>query len=499
MERLSYKVLQEQGYDGYLLPQGPEKVLQFGSGNFLRGFADYFIDVANEKADFNGKIVVVQSVTPGTAEKINAQDGLYTLYLRGFAEGERVEEKRLISAISRCINPCEDYASFLACARNRDLRYIISNTTEAGIFFDRTARADQTPPDSFPVRLTQLLLERWKTFGGEAGTGWVILSCELIDHNGAQLRRCVLEHTEQWGLPQAFRTWVETENLFCSTLVDRIVTGYPHKEAAALNEENGWEDLLLDTGEIFALWVIEGPARLAEELPFAKAGLPVQVVDDHTPYKKRKVRILNGAHTSMVPAAYLSGENIVRGCMEDDTIRGFMNKALYEEIIPTIDMDRTELEAFARSVADRFNNPFIDHALLSIALNSTSKWRARVLPSVKGYASRFGTLPRCLTLSMAALIALYRCERLEAEGMVCRRGAEEYLIRDDRFVLEFFAAHREDDPRTLAQAVLSHEQMWGEDLTKLSGFAQAVAADLDAIARKGMKAVLREALQGGME
>ncbi|MEG2698140.1 MAG: tagaturonate reductase [Ruthenibacterium sp.] len=477
MEKLSYKTLEALNYDGYLLKTAPERILQFGEGNFLRAFVDYFVDVANEKCDFNGKVVLCQPIEQGLSEMINEQEGLYTLYLRGFENGHKVNDKRIISSVSRCINPYDDYNALLACAHNPDLRYIASNTTEAGIAFDAKCRFNDAPPSSFPAKLTRFLYERFTAMG----KGFVILSCELIDNNGAALLKCVHQYIDLWALPQEFSRWVDEENLFCSTLVDRIVTGYPRTETSALNEENGYIDQLLDTAEVFGLWVIEGPESLAKELPFAKAGLPVLVTKDHTPYKKRKVRILNGAHTAMVPAAYLSGQTIVRNCMQDKVIKGFMDQCVHEEIIPTLTLPQEELEAFAAAVGERFNNPFIDHALLAIALNSTSKWKARVLPSLKAYIDKTGKLPACLTLSLAALIEFYRKET----------GKN---AKDDAWILEFYAAHQNDDNVTLAKAVLTNTDMWDEDLTMLSGLEKAVTNALDAIAKDGMYATLQSTL-----
>lgn len=497
MKKLSYQTLKETGYNGYLLENAPEKVLQFGEGNFLRAFVDYFFDVANEKCGFNGKVVLCQPIAPGLADKINEQQGLYTLYLRGFENGQKVNQKRVISAVSRCLNPYEDFGALLACAKNPDLRYLASNTTEAGIAFDPSCRFDDAPPASFPGKLTRFLYERYTHFGTVHGKGFVILSCELIDNNGKELKKCVHQYIDLWGLSDEFAKWVDEENLFCSTLVDRIVTGYPRAEAAAINEANGYEDNLIDTGEVFGFWVIEGPHWLEDELPFKKAGLPVIVVADHTPYKKRKVRILNGAHTSMVLAAYLAGQDIVRNCMQDEVIKGFMDKTVYDEIIPTLTLPKDELESFAHAVGERFNNPFIDHALMAISLNSTSKWKARCLPSFKGYVEKFGKLPVNLTMSMAALIKFYSCDvqRLTDDGLVCKRPAgNEYTVKDDRPVLEFYYAHKDDDAKTLAHAVLSNESFWGEDLTAVPGFEAAVAADLEGIEAKGMYEMMKQTL-----
>ena len=393
MEKLCYETLEKQGYDGYLLKDAPERVLQFGEGNFLRAFVDYFIDMMNEKAGFHSKVVLCQPIAPGLADMINEQEGLYTLFLRGFENGKKVNDKRVISCVSRCLNPYQDYDAVLACAENPDLRFIACNTTEAGITYDPACSFTDVPADSYPGKLTQFLYKRFETFGKEAGKGFVILSCELIDNNGKELEKCVLQYADQWKLGEEFVTWIKQENIFCSTLVDRIVTGYPRNEAASICEELGYQDNIIDTGEVFGFWVIEGPESLKEELPFEKAGLPVLITDDHKPYKQRKVRILNGAHTSFVLGAYLAGQDIVRDCMEDEVICGFMNKTIYDEIIPTLTLPKEELKSFAASVTERFKNPFIDHALLSISLNSTSKWKARVMPSLKASFRNASPLP----------------------------------------------------------------------------------------------------------
>ena len=494
MKTLNYETLNEIGYDGYLLKDAPERVLQFGEGNFLRAFVDYFIDMLNEKTGFNSKVVLCQPIAPGLADKINEQEGLYTLYLRGFQDGAKVNKKRIISCVSRCLNPYNDFEEVLKCAENPDLRYITCNTTEAGIAYDPSCRFTDVPASSYPGKLTQFLYRRFQTFGSETGKGFVILSCELIDNNGKELEKCVLQYAAQWELGDDFMNWIREENLFCSTLVDRIVTGYPRSEADSINEENGYIDNLIDTGEIFGFWVIEGPESLKEELPFEKAGLPVLITDDHKPYKQRKVRILNGAHTSFVLGAYLAGQNIVRDCMNDEVICGFMNKTIYDEIIPTLTLPKEELEEFAASVTERFKNPFIDHALLSISLNSTSKWKARVMPSLKGYLEKTGTLPKCITASFAFYLAFYRGQELKEDGFHAVRGNDEYLINDDRAVLEFFNAHKQDNAAALTHAVCTNTDFWGEDLSKLPGFEESVAQTLKAIEENGTYEVMKACL-----
>ncbi len=496
MAQLNYQVLKQAGYDGYILENAPEKVMQFGEGNFLRAFVDYFLDIANEKAGFNGKVVLVQPIAQGLTELINKQQGLYTLYLRGNERGVKVDDKRVISAVSRCINPYENWQSVLELARSEELEIIASNTTEAGIVYDKDSTFDQEPPVTFPAKLTRVLYERF--CAGRKGI--VMLSCELIDNNGKELLKCVNQYIDDWKLSNEFRRWVNEENIFCSTLVDRIVPGRIRdpKEVAALDAANGYEDPLTDVGEVFGIWVIEGPKELEERLPFKKAGVPVIVVPDVTPYKKRKVRILNGAHTGFVPGAYLAGFDIVRNCMEDDTVRGFMNRMLYEEVIPTLPLDKQDLEEFAQAVQDRFNNPFVNHELMSICLNSTSKWRARNMPTFLDYVKEKGKLPPCLTTSFAAYVAFYSndVQALTEQGLVCRRPkGNEYTVNDDRAVLEFFWNHRNDSPEDLIHAVMTRTEFWGQDLTEVPGFEQEAVRILKEIRNEGALTAFRKCLE----
>lgn len=495
MKLLNYQTLKESGYEGYVLENAPEKVLQFGEGNFLRAFVNYWFDVSNEKVGWNGKCVLVQPIAPGLAKLINEQEGLYTLYLRGRENGEKVDRKRVISSVSRCLNPYEqaDFDAMMEVAVSDDLEYVVSNTTEAGIVYDPACQLGDTPAASFPGKLTQVLYKRWQAGKG----GLVILSCELIDNNGRELLRCVNQYVDQWGLEDGFRKYVNEECTFCSTLVDRIVPGRVKDpaEVAKMEEANGYHDELIDVGEIFGVWNIEGPEWLAEKLPFRAAGLNCPVVPDVTPYKKRKVRILNGAHTGFVLGAYLAGFDIVRDCMQDDTVRGFMNKMLYEEVIPTLPLDKKDLEDFASAVQDRFNNPFVDHELMSISLNSTSKWRARNMPSFLEYVEKTGKLPPCLTASFACYIAFFSndIQELNDKGLVCRRPrGNEYVCSDDRWVLEFYYDHKDDSVKDLVHAVMTNEQMWGQDLTQVSGFERAVADCLDKIRAEGALQAMKE-------
>ena len=495
MEQLNYDVLKKTGYNGYILKTAPEKVMQFGEGNFLRAFVDDFFDIANEKAGFNGKVVLVQPIAQGLTDLINKQEGLYTLYLRGSEKGIKVDDKRVISAVSRCINPYGEWDKVLELARSADLEIIVSNTTEAGIVHDSESTFDQVPPTSFPAKLTRVLYERFAA--GQKGI--VMLSCELIDNNGRELLKCVNQYIDDWKLSDDFRKWVNTENIFCSTLVDRIVPGRirDQKEVEALAAANGYEDPLTDVGEVFGIWVIEGPDGLEDRLPFKKAGVPVIVVPDVTPYKKRKVRILNGAHTGFVLGSYLAGYDIVRDCMHDETILGYMNKMLYDEVIPTLPLDKKDLEEFATAVQDRFNNPFVNHELMSISLNSTSKWRARNMPTFLDYVKEKKKLPVCLTTSFAAYIAFYSndIQELTDKGLVCRRPkGNEYTVSDDRWVLEFFLDHGNDSPEDRVHAVMTNKDMWGQDLTEVPGFEAEVIRILKQIRTEGSLAAYKACL-----
>ncbi len=489
MERLNYQTLSEAGYNGYILKNAPEKVMQFGEGNFLRAFVNYWFDIANEKAGWNGKCVLVQPIAQGLTDLINKQEGLYTLYLRGTENGEKVDRKRVISSVSRCLNPyTEDgYVQMMELAVSDDLEYVVSNTTEAGIVYDPACTLADKPCSSFPGKLTQVLYTRY-----QAGkSGLVILSCELIDNNGKELQKCANQYIDQWGLEEGFRKYINESCAFCSTLVDRIVPGRIRDaaEVARLEEENGYCDPLMDVGEVFGVWNIEGPAWLEDKLPFKKAGVNCIVVPDVTPYKKRKVRILNGAHTGTVLGAYLAGYDIVRDCMHDDIILGYMNKMLYEEIMPTLPLDKKDLEQFAAAVADRFNNPFVDHEIMSISLNSTSKWLARNFPSFIEYVQERGTLPSCLTMSFAAYIAFFSndIQELNDKGLVCRRAkGNTYTCNDDRWVLEFYYDHRNDSVEELVHAVMTNEKLWGQDLTEIAGFENAVIANLNTIRTEGV-------------
>ena len=399
-----------------------ETVIQFGEGNFLRGFFDYFLHVMNEQGLYEGKAVVVQPRSGGKCALLNAQDCKYNLYLRGVEKGEIKQEHCLIQSISRGVDPYKNFDEYMALAENPDFRFIASNTTEAGIAFDETGSFNDMPCASFPGKLTQLLYRRFELGLG----GFIILPCELIDSNGDELKKCVVRYAEHWGLDRGFIRWLESENTFANTLVDRIVTGYPADETAVKHPE----DKFLDTAEIFHLWVIEGDFE--NELPLKKAGFNVIWTDDAKPYKKIKVRILNGAHTSLVAGALLSGIETVGEAMADETASAFLTKAMSEEILPTIG-ENDESKAFASSVFDRFRNPFIQHKWRSIALNSVSKFSVRVLPTILEYKEKTGEYPTLLTLSLAYLIYFYKNDISEDNADVIYKmtnGALDDILAD---------------------------------------------------------------------
>ncbi|MDF2568427.1 MAG: uxaB [Sporomusa sp.] len=476
----------------------PERVIQFGEGNFLRAFSDWMIHQMNQQGLFNGTAVLVQPIAEGLAKQINEQDGLYTLFLRGLKDGQPYEEKEIISAVSRCINPYGQWAECIACAENPEIEFVISNTTEAGIAFDSADKLENTPPVSFPGKLTAYLYHRFNHFNGDPAKGLVILPCELIDRNGDNLKKVVLQFADVWQLPTKFKLWVEQHNYFLNTLVDRVVTGYPRDEIKELEQKLGYHDAILDTGELFHLWVIEGPEHLADRLPLTKAGLNVIWTSDMSPYRTRKVRILNGAHTSSVPAAFLYGLDTVGEMMDHEVMGKYVQQIIFDEIVPSINLDEAMLIDFADSVMDRFRNPFIKHYLLSILLNSSSKFKARVLPSILDYHAKHGKLPEKLTFSLAALIAVYKDGKVEGTGMQACRALGEFVMKDDVPVLEFFAeiwSGFDGSPESASQVaamVLANTSLWGQDLTQVEGLTVKTGGYLYAIATKGMTAAVEQ-------
>ncbi|UJD94696.1 tagaturonate reductase [Lelliottia amnigena] len=467
----------------------PERIIQFGEGNFLRAFIDWQIDLLNEHTDLNSGVVIVRPIQSDFPPSLSTQDGLYTTIIRGLNEqGEAVSDARLIRSVNREISVYSQYDEFLKLAHNPDMRFVFSNTTEAGISYHAEDKFDDAPAVSYPAKLTRLLFERFSHFNGAADKGWVIIPCELIDYNGDALRELVLRYAQTWELPAEFTQWLNDANAFCSTLVDRIVTGYPRDEVTALETELGYHDGFLDTAEHFYLFVIQGPKSLASELRLDKLSLNVLIVDDIKPYKERKVAILNGAHTALVPVAFQAGLDTVGEAMNDAEVCAFVEKAIYQEIIPVLDLPKDELESFASAVTGRFRNPYIKHQLLSIALNGMTKYRTRILPQLLAGQKATGKLPARLTFALAALIAFYRGER----------NGESYPVQDDQHWLDryqqLWAQHHDKQISTseLVKAVLSVSEHWEQDLTNVSGLVEQVTLDLDAILLQGMRAAVKQ-------
>lgn len=466
------------------------KVVQFGEGNFLRAFVDYMIDIANEQGKFDGDIVLIKPITFGSLDMFHKQDCQYTVSLRGMVDGEAKVLNRLITSVADAVDAYEEYEKYMGLAEIDTLRFVVSNTTEAGIVYDASDSFELNPPKTFPGKLTKFLYHRYETFQGDKNKGLIMLPVELIDDNGIMLKKCVMQLIELWGLGDAFKSWVEEACVFTSTLVDRIVTGYPRDNEKEEWEKLGYEDHIMVTGEPFALWVIESSRDISKELPLPDAGLPVIFTDNQKPYKQRKVRILNGAHTSFVLASYLCGNDIVKQSMDDEDIRSFMMKTLFDEVIPTLTLPKAELEEFAAAVIQRFNNPYVKHALLSISLNSVSKWRARCMPSFLGYVERTGKLPAHLTFSLAALMAFYTGSEIRDKALIGHRNGEEYRIMDDEKVLEFFRDNSSKEAEEFAAAFLGEEDFFGQDLNKIAGLTDAVAGYLKDIRTNGMRAAL---------
>lgn len=435
-----------------------EKIIQFGTGNFLRGFADYFVDKLNKENLYDGKIVIVSPTDSKQVDLINAQQGRYNLYLRGIENGKEICERTEIHSISRAVNPYRDFDAYLALAENPDFRFIISNTTEAGIVFSADDQFTDKPAGSFPAKLTQLLYARYT-----AGlNGFVILACELIDDNAKQLKKCVLEYAHLWNLGEDFCNWVSNENDFCSTLVDRIVTGYPKDEAEQLCSEIGYNDNLLDTAEPYHLWVIEG--NYENELSLQKAGLNVIWTDDVKAYKKMKVRILNGSHTSLVFPSLLCGVETVKQSLDDKELNRFLNTCLFDCILPVLG-DTAENRQFANAVLERFANPYIKHMWQSISLNSASKFTARVLPTMIEYIDENNALPKPLVFSLACLIEYYKTNR----------------VQDDKSTVQYIKNNSVKD-------ILSNRNLWGCDLSVM---LDPVEKSIDKIHTTGIREAIK--------
>ncbi|MCL2499350.1 MAG: tagaturonate reductase [Defluviitaleaceae bacterium] len=458
----------------------PVTVLQYGEGNFLRGFVDYMIDIANEQNVYIGSVQIIKNIPQGDLAPLKSQDCVYTVLLRGKRNNEIHVEKRVVTSVAGATDAYEDYDEYAAFAKNTDLQVIVSNTTEAGIVYDDTDLYELTPPNTYPGKLTKLLHERYEHFNGDSTKGLIILPCELNENNGDLLLDCCLKIAEHWKLPPDFLDWMKHCNMFCNTLVDRIMTGYPTDEAETLEKEFGYKDDLIVTGEPFALWVIESksPSRISRRFPLDKIGFYVIYTNDLTPYRERKVRLLNGTHTASVLAAYMAGLDTVGDMMKDTDMRAFVEKVMYTELAPMVPLPEDEVNTFARSVIERFENPFIRHNLLSIALNSFAKFKVRVLPTILETYEKTGSLPKLLTFSLAAFIRFYS---------VGERDGIPYTVMDDDSVKAFFNESKDKPVDVFVPLFLSRADLWGRDLTTISGLTETIISHLYRINDAGMR------------
>ena len=462
----------------HLKSTSPIKVVQFGEGNFLRAFVDYAFQKLNQEANFDAGIAVVQPIERGLVNMLNGQDGLYTLFLKGIQKGKEIQHKELITNIVKGVDPYCNFTEYLNLAKEEALQFIISNTTEAGIAYVDTDTMEMQPPNSFPAKFTVLLYERFKHFKGDPGKGLTIIPCELINHNSDTLKEIILKYSDDWNLGEDFKNWLTTHSSFHNTLVDRIVPGYPKDEIEEYNAQLSYKDNLIVAAETFLLWVIEGDEALKEKLPFHKTDLDVKIVNDMQPYRTRKVRILNGAHTAMVPFSLLYGNTTVKQTVDNHFTGQFVNNAIFNEINHTLPMAKEELDSFAEEVLDRFRNPFIIHNLSSIALNSISKFKVRVLPSLLEYIDIHKKIPTNLTFSFAALIRFYKGTW----------KGENLPVNDSDEIVEAFAKIWESNNYLeIANKTLGNKSYWGEDLTQVKNLSEAVALALEEIETNGIE------------
>lgn len=460
-----------------------EKIIQFGEGNFLRAFIEWIIWKTNQKTDFDASVVIVQPIEKGMVDMLNEQDCLYHLNLQGLDKGQSVDSVDMIDVVSRGLNPYREFEEYLKLAEQPQMRFVISNTTEAGIAFDPDCKLDDKPALSYPGKLTQLLYHRYEYFKGDMTKGFIIFPCELIFENGKHLKECIRQYIDLWNLGEGFSSWFENACGVYSTLVDRIVPGYPRDTAAQLCERVGYQDNMLDKAEIFHLWVIEAPKEIAAEFPADKAGLNVLFVPSEAPYHERKVTLLNGPHTVLSPVGYLSGLNTVKECCEDPLIGKFVHKVMYEELLPTLNLPENELLQFAGDVMERFRNPFVKHFVTSIMLNSFPKFRTRDLPGIKTYLERKGELPAGLVLGLAAICTYYKGGK---------RGEDEIVPNDDPKIVQLLKdLWATDDVRKVAEGVLGAEFIWDEDLNAIPGLTRLLSKALALIQMEGMRTAVQ--------
>ena len=457
----------------------PERILQFGEGNFLRAFVDWIVYNMNKKLDFNAGVVVVQPIPNGMVDMLNDQEGLYHLNLQGLNHGETIDSLELIDVITRGLNPYTQFDEYMKLAENPEMRFVVSNTTEAGIIFDPTCKLTDQPASSYPGKLTQLLYHRFKTFSGDPEKGWLIFPCELIFHNGTELNAAILRYIEHWNLGPEFENWYKTACGVFSTLVDRIVPGYPKDSIGSILDRIQLNDKLVVQAEIFHLWVIEAPAWVEKEFPASKAGLNVLFVPSEKPYHDRKVTLLNGPHSALAPVAYLAGLNTVRESVEHEIVGRFVDKVVFGELLKTLDLPETELRKFAGDVLDRFRNPFVKHFVTSIMLNAFPKFKTRDIPGLKIYQQRFGKLPEGLVLGLAAIIRYYKGGK--------RADGADIIPNDDPAIVALLQSlWAVGDVEEVVKGVLGAEFIWAEDLNEIPGLAALLVEMLTSIEEKGM-------------
>jgi tagaturonate reductase len=499
MKTLSRSAIASGAIDARYAALGPRpiRILQIGDGVFLRGFVDWMVDVANDRGVFDGGVAVLLARPRHKPPPLPAQDNLYTVPLRGNSGGRDVEDRRVVGAIECTFDPHSRWPEMLRIAEAPDLRFVVSNTTEAGIVDIAESYDPAVCPESFPAKAAALLKARYDALGGAGAPGLVFLPCELIEANGATLRRIVLAHVARWDFGAAFVAWVEERNLFLDTLVDRIVPGFPTVEADALFARWGNRDPLAVAAEPFHLWVIQGSPGIAAELPLAEAGLNVVWTGDLKPCRELEVRLLNGAHTAVALPAFLAGIDTVRETVEDPLFARYLHALLFDDIAPYVPLPDRERRAYAETVAERFRNPFLRHELISIALNSVSKWRVRILATVKEAATAGRAAPPNLAFSLAALSRFCR-GRLEGGAYLGSRERGDYPLRDDPAALAAFATiwaeAGSDGAASAASRALRETQLWGEDLSTIAGLELETRAAAAAIEGLGVRGALEERL-----
>lgn len=473
------------------LPQYTTRIMQFGEGNFLRAFVDWQIDFLNEQTDLDAGIAIIRPIDTAFPLTLNEQNGLYTSIVRGINDHDvAVEESRIISSVNQEISVYQDFDAYMALSKDANIQFIFSNTTEAGITFSVDDKLEDAPAHSFPAKLTQWLFSRFNYFNGASDKGLFIIPCELIDYNGEELKAMILKYVDLWNLGKEFQAWITEANYFCSTLVDRIVTGHPREELPELEAKVGYKDQFMVTAEYFYLFVIQGPQALSKALKLDQTDLNIKIVDDIKPYKERKVAILNGAHTALVPVAYLSGKDTVGESMNDELLSSFINALIEKEVIPSLSLQEEELRLFADSVIARFKNPFIKHQLTSIALNSMTKWKTRLLPQLVTYVEKNQQAPELMSLSLAAQILYYRGSR----------NGHSIPLNDDQKWLDFYKNAWElfdsqhTDLKTLVSEVLKDTAHWGQDLNELPMLTSKVTAFLERMINSDTRNVLVETL-----